>query len=661
MEPVEDAFATPVDWTAPGTQRITLGRVWTRNFPGTVGLYGCVDLMTHSYSYKVGDEPHDSTHALLGYVAVEPLTGMQSLQGSLTLAASRVLMSRHLLLLPQVTVDASGAYIEPQSLRSPGATTDVKVSRSSAPHRLWPLFEIVEEGGGYRYSTTPDDWAATERRGQQGPVAVAALALDGTVLSGSTLHEIRYRGLGTYGYVSGPDELAAGVDVADDLKVLGDVTERPRESVPLVRLHPGPGVENPPAAPGHRLSIDWQAAVDEGFEPEGVVGYVSSPDTTSAPLLRWLGARDFDWRLTLGTRPTDPAGGWVFDGTLGTAWQPGIRRMGLVDLHEMALGSLVTYATDPAEFEPLGFVSRRVVARVLATRDPGSLPLYRLALENESPWLFSPCPEEAGESGFARQGIVGFVGPGVPPVISVEPWRAEVPDWGTVVGLSDGFGDEVMGMLANDRFPGAVAVSQEVEGAHRVFVGPPPADAMTTSVLGYAPNRPVPFGVPVYRVKHLTGGGESFTSTPPDDPERVIESTCCYLLTPQSAGPTGIPAPPEAPGRARCPTGGPLERRARTGPDRKAGRGGPPGRRRQGPPRGAQAATTGLIAPLLGLPAGPSLRTSGFRPPSPSSARWDTPFRGCPRPSRHSLRPPASSGNAASRWPRRAPTNSGRR
>ena len=104
----------PVDWTTPGTQRITLGRVWTRNFPGTVGLYGCVDLMTHSYSYKVGDEPHDSTHALLGYVAVEPLTGMQSLQGSLTLAASRVLMSRHLLLLPQVTVDASGAYIEPQ-------------------------------------------------------------------------------------------------------------------------------------------------------------------------------------------------------------------------------------------------------------------------------------------------------------------------------------------------------------------------------------------------------------------------------------------------------------------------------------------------------------------------------------------------------------------
>ena len=537
LEPVDDTLTTPSD-SVPGTQRVPLCRVWSRNFPGTAGLYGCVDLKTHSYAYRAGDEPDDPSHTLMGYVAMEPMTGMVSLQGALSIAANRLLASGQTLLLP--LIEAAGAFVEP--LGGEGSSQSSSGMRGRAHptrHRGWPLYEITLEGGGYRYSTSPDDWVAAEDPGRRRLVAVAALAVEGTSLSGATLHEVRYRGLGTYGYVSGPDELAAGVDVADHLKLLGDVTEVPRESVPLVRLHPGPTVTTPPDPPGHRLAIDWQSVVREGFEPEGVVGYVGSPDPRCAPLFRWRGPSGNEWRLTLGTRPTESTGDWVFDGSLGTAWYSGTRRMGLIDLHEMALGSIVTYATDPAEFKPLGFTSRGVVARVLDTRDPGSLPLFRLALDDDSPWLFSPCSDEASELGFVRQGIVGFLGPAVPPVLSVDSWSGHVPPWGTVVSVSDGIGDEIMGILAKDPFPGAVAISREVAGSYRVFVGPASAKPQDTAVLGYAPHRPVPFGVPVYLVKHLTGGGTSYTSTPPDDPERVIESTCCYLLTPQSSRPTG--------------------------------------------------------------------------------------------------------------------------
>ena len=187
---------------------------------------------------------------------------------------------------------------------------------------------MVGGGGGYRYSTTPDDWAATERGAEAGPVAMAALALDGTVL----LRVDPARN--PLPRAQGPTATSAAgragrrVDVADNLKVLGDVTPNTHgESVPLVRLRPGPGVENPPAAPGHRLSIDWQATVDEGFEPEGVVGYVQLARHRMGPPTALAGRQGLRLAADPGRPTTDPAGGWVFDGTLGTAWQPGIRRM----------------------------------------------------------------------------------------------------------------------------------------------------------------------------------------------------------------------------------------------------------------------------------------------------------------------------------------------
>ena len=199
-------------------------------------------------------------------------------------------------------------------------------------------------------------------------------------------------GPGGIGYVSGPAELAAGKDVLDSVRVLGVVNEIPRQTVPLIRLRPSGSRVPPPGEPGHRLAVDWLSLEDQDYEPEGAVGFVGPPDGFLAPLYRWQGGGDFDWRLTLGDRPVERGRTWTLQGTVGSAWpRSGTRLPGMIDLWEMVSDELVTYSTRPEEFESAGFEARRIVARVGLHRTPGCVPLFRLAQGGDRPWLFTPC------------------------------------------------------------------------------------------------------------------------------------------------------------------------------------------------------------------------------------------------------------------------------
>ena len=521
LEAVDDLYDSSRPDVA-GVQRVSLGRIWSRKFPGSVGLYDVVDLKTHSVGYVAGRPPtHEGPWSLLGFVAEAQLTDMVSLHEALNAALEDVRLSGRNVLAPSLVVDGAGAFLEP-----PGPASSLFRRRS------WPLYEIDRSDGSYRYSTNPDRWAAWETRTPT-VTAVAALPVDGADSMPASLHEIRYVDSESFGYVSGPVELAAMLAVASDQAVLGDVTERPRRNLPLVRLRPGPGCLNP-VPPGHRLAVDWQPVVGEGYEPEGVVGFVDPPNNDRLPLFRWRSVADGTLSaLTLGRRP-DQLEGWKFDATIGMAWRPDVRLPGLIDLYELRRGPLTTYASDPSEFEAAGFAVHRVLCRIHEAHDLATIPLVRLVLDDRGPWLISVSHDERVELGYVMQRVLGYVDPGVPPMSATTACSAIPPDWAATVAFIEPRGRDVVGFVSREPFRGSVAVVDEGDGSIGVRTGP---FSGSPRVLGHAASGPTAFGIPLYKVRPRVGGESYLTSNTPDRSSGVIEDAACYLFTPESTPP----------------------------------------------------------------------------------------------------------------------------
>ncbi len=567
LEPVDDRglLASRIT-TPPGATRTALGRVWVRPFPGTACLYSNVDVRTHSISYRVSEgEPRGRTEVPLGYVSIVPLSDMTSLREAITTAQSGIEISG--LKRLKVDVEVAGDFIEQMSGVTetgwaPGGAVALKGSSGASPRR-WPLFELALDSGKFRYGTHPDEcvWRPDTVRNSAKAVA-AVVGYEGSQ-GGATLHEVRYRGTGGIGYVSGPAELAAGKDVLDSVRVLGVVNEIPRQTVPLIRLRPSGSRVPPPGEPGHRLAVDWLSLEDQDYEPEGAVGFVGPPDGFLAPLYRWQGGGSFDWRLTLGDRPVERGRTWTLQGTVGSAWPPGTRLPGMIDLWEMVSDELVTYSTRPEEFESAGFEARRIVARVRLHRTPGCVPLFRLAQGGDRPWLFTPCRGELAVQGFVEQGIVGFLEPGAPPGDPADRSQLTLPDWATFVDVGDARGSAISGVVSAKPMTNGVTLGER-GAAGLLSVGPLHLDER---VLGHVSLSPVPFGVPIYAVRNRVSGEVRYTSAPSDDAMDDVEEVAGYAwswsalqawpecnatpkgpptLNPMSAGPRrkGEPEPP---------------------------------------------------------------------------------------------------------------------
>ena len=523
LEPVNDLYESSHPDVA-GVQRVPLGRIWSRNFPGSVGLYDVVDLNTHSVGYIAGRPPtYAKAWSLLGFVSEVQLTDMVSLQEALDGAVDEMRLSGRDIRAPSFAVDAVAAFLEPAG--------------GTFRRRSWPLYEIDLVDGSYRYSTSPDRWATLATRS---PVvtAVAALPVDGAGYASGSLHEVPYGDSDSFGYLSGPVELAATLAAMPagerGQTLLGDVTERPGQNLPLVRLRPGPGCPDP-GPPGHRLAVDWQALAGEGHEPEGVVGFVDRPDNDRLPLLRWRCVADRTLSiLTLGARPDSPER-WAFDATICAAWRSDVRRPGLIDLYELTRGALTAYDTQPSELEAAGFAVHRVICRIHEEQEPGTVPLA-LDVDGAFP---SVSQHARTESGNGSRRVVGFVDPAVPPM-PVTAASANLPGWAVVLAFIDPFGRDVAGLLSREPFRGSVVVVDEGDGSIGVRRG---QSGESLRVLGHASSGPTAFGVPLYRVRPRSGGASYLTSSLGEDHGGVVEDTACYLFTPDS-GPPGTYAPP---------------------------------------------------------------------------------------------------------------------
>ena len=477
-----DAEAERAPLEGTGKAAVTLGRLWTRRFPGNVALYVRIDVASHSPAYRVTDGPPAEGEFAARLLATEAMSGTQDLSermdwGVVALGARGLVVHR-----PDVAFEVPAAHLEPVDSARP---VDVRRQGRLAPFLSGAgglgatLYELNLSGGRVRYSTHPDDAVAHPELG--GPVASPWQARPG-VTAGSAapvLQEVVASASGGVGYVTGP----VGPDGGDRPgPVLGGVSPHLRSGVPLIRLRPGPPLPQSAAEPGHRLAVDWRPLADVGFVVEGAVGYAWNIDPLEAPL-HWWHRRGAETRLlTLGHRPD--GGGWGARGHAGPGLATTGHRARARPPVGLSAGDQLVYAVDPAEFLAVGFTCERVVAKVSLVRRPGTVPLWRTAVNDDSPWRITTCPADGAADGYVRQGVVGHLLAAHPPPGA----------------------DEVRHHAPRGVVPAGLAVG------------------------------PVPGGLPVYLV---SGGGERWatTSLACDLEEVAVEEVLGYL--PPAAGPAG--------------------------------------------------------------------------------------------------------------------------
>ncbi len=541
LETVDDEEELTLPSGAGGTARRAIGRVWVRPFPGTACLYSNVDVRTHTYSYRVSNEPPRNAYELpVGYVAIERLEGMVDLRRAINETSRSTFAGRRVVMIPPVEVELVGAFVE-QFTSSSGPAwrgrANPTPSSDGIPFaRRWPLYELFTKAGSYRYTRSPD--ACVGREDLLRPAAQVVVELAEPVEGGAllTLHEVQFRETGGPGYVSGP-ELAAGLDHLDPVRALGDIAEQPGVNTPMVRLHPGSPSMAPPGEPGHRLAIDWKPLTAGGYVAEGVVGFAWEPDPSRAPLYRWRRATGDARRLTLGERPEGFDGDWVLEGTLGAAWRVGTRQAGLVDLWELERDGTVAYSTAPDEWEVDGFSSRRIVARIFGAPGPGLLPLFELSTGAGGRPLVTTSPDEWDQAADGRQSILGYLEVAVPPPGGAQSVKAPVPGWAVPVDEPGDSGRPLQGLLLRAGSVGTVPVTRNANDG-RVRVGEQGSDA---ELVGHALAGLAPYAIPVYALRRTADGATALSTTPPAGGEWEIAGVRCFLASVDSADP-GAPA-----------------------------------------------------------------------------------------------------------------------
>ncbi|MGH9283525.1 MAG: hypothetical protein ACRD0S_11395, partial [Acidimicrobiales bacterium] len=306
---------------------------------------------------------------------------------------------------------------------------------------------------------------------------------------------------GRYYMRNAPADLATGLTLS---ALLGSLPDRHYEgTLPLVRLAPvGTGPHTAASEPGHRLATaGWQALVAAGTHvAEGILGNALLPDWGVGPLYRWRHRDRPEWRYTLGTGLGHSSGdGWLFEGTVGSAFAPSADRTTLVDLVELRHPGTgeVTYACgDAEEVHPHHF--ERVVARLYRDHDRGALPLFRLRGPGGEV-VHGVNPDEGRAEGWTAEGPVAYVGLAVPPPAPEQPTRAGPG----VRRLTVGEGDTAIdGLVLEDQVPGAVAL---LPGDGVSVVGAPNR-SQALSALGWASSLPFPWALPLYELVERRSG-----------------------------------------------------------------------------------------------------------------------------------------------------------
>ncbi|MGO9456410.1 MAG: glycosyltransferase [Acidimicrobiales bacterium] len=519
---------------ATGTDRLTIGRIWARPFPGTACLYSNIDVLTHAHTYRVSeDQPTNRFELPIGYVATDDLPGAVDLREALDRAVHSSSGGRRVLDLPEIDTGGTTAYIErtrnhhqawPGTVvrRMPGLSG----SRSTTMQRTWPLYEVVLRNGAIRYTLSPDACVAQDvLRPVANPIArVTEQSSNGGL---QPLHEVRFRATGGTGYVS-RSELADSLDQLEPVRELGSVADERGFTVPLVRLHPISPDRALAGEPGHRLAIDWQQAVSSGYVPEGVIGFAREPDADRAPLYRWRSTTAGDRRLTLGEPPDGPPQMWQFEGTLGTAWRVGSYQLRLVDLWEMVRGDgAVSYSVEPWFDEERGFAAHRVVARIQAEGRPDAVPLFANG-SADAALLVTNCRGEGKVFDGAFERVLGYVDPAFPPT-SAKEQRGTVPDGLVDVDWVDGTGLALRGWLYRIQRPGTVGIQSDplVDGPPRVVDdGEVPRPH---SVIGYASLTLRPASQPVYALTCRVDDRRIISTALPSDGQWAIDGVACFL------------------------------------------------------------------------------------------------------------------------------------
>ena len=401
----------------PGAPRITLGRLWDRGFPGTHAVYDRIDVHSHTHVYRVAAGPVAAGEARLGFAATEGMSGTTLLSERLDWGLAALAGLGIAVQPPLVEFEGAAVYLEPAG--DDGPTPFLRRGRlapylDGAGGLGATLYELELTGGRVRYATHPDFAVAHPELGRAGGVAVAELGPADPTSAVPVLEEVPAGGGAVY--VTG----ASGGEPSG-ARILGALSAGEGTGVALIRLHPGPSLPQAPDEAGYRLAVDWQPLGQLGYEPEGSVGFVWRVDPLEVPLYQWRRPDSTTQLLTLGERPAQ--GGWEFAGTLGMAWRPKATSSGLVGLWELSAGGHLVYAVDPAEFTALGFTCDRLVAKVSVARRPGSLPLWRTAVADDSPWRFTTCPADGEAQGFVRQGVIGYLLSAHPPPEPGDPRR----------------------------------------------------------------------------------------------------------------------------------------------------------------------------------------------------------------------------------------------
>lgn len=408
-EPVNGEFHLVAEGSEPALTGLRfdsiIGRLYTRDFPGTAPLFRVSDPMRQQssvcFSASCQHGPRSQV-SLLGHFSTAPLPGMINLLATVHQRLQTTLGGAGLL---RTHCEGWSAFVEPETL--PPLGIDELLDAAATGAETWPIYPLGRDGpDGGRYTLHPD-----------GPIGPGGW-VDGHGNLGSLfaspgrytrpLHLLTHELQARHFYASAPD---AGVDLGYiPAGLLGHLLARPVVgTAPLYRFHSRRGLS-------HRLSLEPSTSDD--WTIDGPVGYVVAPSRDRVLLRRWRHKTDLAWRYTSDSgTPVCPGEEWSFETTLGAAWAAGVRAAGLlpfVELFHSASGRWA-YSVRPQEFEDMGYRKRQILCAVRTTPGPGTIALRRSYSPEREGHLYGVASQERVADGFVPEGAIAFLQPAVPP------------------------------------------------------------------------------------------------------------------------------------------------------------------------------------------------------------------------------------------------------
>ncbi|MDA8357211.1 MAG: glycosyltransferase family A protein [Actinomycetota bacterium] len=511
--------------------RVSLGRVWTEPLRGTACLAAGTDQLTNAPVYRVTNDPTLSAGELpVAYVFDSPVDDAVELAGAFERAYRSLASQIPSTTAPVLRIETGKALIDGDCSVPAHRATSTATGRFGAQlteSRTWlPLYEIALDGHRFRYSAEPDDCMLSTGSIRRTAMTVAQIATPWRAAPAAGLFEAASSDGGGTWYVSRSELLRSGEQLVES-RLIGGIAHLPGLTSPLVRLIPGSPALTPVGEPGHRLAVDWRSLVHRGYQVEGTIGHARVPDPELAPLYRWSEVATGRTRLTLGDCPSGTGQSWRLDGTLGMAWRPGCARTGLADLWEMARGEEVAYTVQPELFEANGYQTQRIVASVSFEMSPDLLPLIWAEAPRAEHSFATVSDREATLAGYEERRVIGYIRPLSLPLGSTTHVLTSVPESWVCLPGPDGL-PASGAWVACFPFPDCVPMRTLTADPTALEVGGSEEDEPTTSFVGYASSRLVPYARPVFEVETDDGHERWLSLTLP--PGARVTGVRCYAF-----------------------------------------------------------------------------------------------------------------------------------